>query len=121
MDILGNTLHEIALEKAGIIKCKVPVVLYPQLSECLSVIERVCEEKCCELIKIQADSAIYLDTEKFVQHIIIKTKIDSYEIELPLLGKHQLLNCTVAISAIESLIAQGVKFQKKILLMLLKK
>ena len=121
MEILGNTLKEIALEKAGIIKCKIPVVLYPQLNESLRVIERVCEDKCCKLIRIQEDSAIYLDTEKFVQHIIIKTKIDSYEIELPLLGKHQLLNCSVAIGAIESLILQGVRFQKENIINALKK
>lgn len=113
MKILGNTLQEIALEKAGIIKNAVPVVLYPQLRESLSVFERVCKEKGSRLIKIKEDSVVYKHTERFMQHIIVNTEIDSYEIELPLLGKHQLLNCAVAIGAIESLISQGVKIQKE--------
>ena len=37
MNILGNTIEEIAREKAGIIKAGVPVVIAPQESEALAV------------------------------------------------------------------------------------
>src|ERR1044071_14525 len=45
MVVLGNTLTEIAGEKAGIIKEGVPVVSAPQIGEALQVLERVAEEK----------------------------------------------------------------------------
>ena len=121
MDILGNTLQEIALEKAGIIKREVPVVLYPQVEESLNVIERVCADKGSKLIRVQEDSVLYLNTEKFMQHIIIKTKEDNYEILLSLLGKHQLLNCAVAIETIEALTKLGVRIQKDSIIHALKK
>lgn len=121
MKILGNTLQKIAFEKAGIIKNLVPVVLYPQLIESLNVIEGVCKDKGCKLVKIKEDSVVYQYTENFMQHFVINTKNDSYEIKLPLLGKHQLLNCAVAIGAIEILITKGVKIQKEKIINALKK
>lgn len=121
MDILGKTLQEIALEKAGIIKREVPVVLYPQVEESLNIIERVCADKGSKLIRVQEDSVLYLNTEKFMQHIIIKTKEDNYEILLSLLGKHQLLNCAVAIETIEALTKLGVRIQKDSIIHALKK
>ncbi len=48
---LGNTLSEIAYEKAGIIKEKSCVILYPQKEEVEKVIEDVCKKKNATLIK----------------------------------------------------------------------
>ena len=39
MNVLGNTLPEIAFEKAGIMKAGVPAFTVPQLHEALEVIE----------------------------------------------------------------------------------
>ena len=45
MQYLGNTLQEIAREKAGIIKAGVPVVIAPQESEALAVLQRAAAAK----------------------------------------------------------------------------
>ncbi len=45
MDLLGNTLREIALEKAGIIKPGVPVVVGEEQPEIKNVFQQVAEEK----------------------------------------------------------------------------
>ena len=45
MNILGNTIEEIAQEKAGIIKARVPVVIAPQESEALAVLQRAAAAK----------------------------------------------------------------------------
>ncbi|NYC31630.1 folylpolyglutamate synthase/dihydrofolate synthase [Clostridium saccharobutylicum] len=45
INILGNTLEEIAKEKAGIIKEGVPVVLYPQEKEVEEIILNIAKEK----------------------------------------------------------------------------
>src|SRR5688572_9079463 len=53
--VLGNTLAEIAGEKAGIIKEGVSVVSAPQTEEALEVLERVAKEKNCPFILIGKD------------------------------------------------------------------
>ena len=45
MNILGNTIEEIAREKAGIIKAGVPVVIAPQEPETLAVLQRAAAAK----------------------------------------------------------------------------
>jgi len=113
MNILGNSLGEIASEKAGIIKRGIPVVLFPQEEESLRVIEKACSEKNSTIIKVAADSAHYLETIDCKQHISLETSKEKYDIILSLLGKHQLLNCAVAVNTIEELIRQGVSIRKE--------
>ncbi|KEH99547.1 folylpolyglutamate synthase [Clostridium botulinum] len=116
MKILGSTLEKIAYEKAGIIKDEVPVVLYPQQENVENVIKDVCKDKRSELIKVPSDCAEFLictdkilnKGERRVQNIIINTKNQRYNINLSLLGKHQLLNCATVIYAIEKLRNLGV-------------
>ena len=55
MAVLGNTLAEIAGEKAGIIKKGVPVVSAPQTDEALEVLERVAKEKNSRFVLLGQD------------------------------------------------------------------
>ncbi|MCR4892861.1 MAG: bifunctional folylpolyglutamate synthase/dihydrofolate synthase [Lachnospiraceae bacterium] len=48
-EILGNSLPEIAFEKAGIIKEGCQVILYPQDPEVTAVFQRVCKERAATL------------------------------------------------------------------------
>ena len=121
MNILGNSLGEIASEKAGIIKRGIPVVLFPQEEESLRVIEKACSEKNSTIIKVAADSAYYLETIDCKQHITLKTSKEKYDIILGLLGKHQLINCAVAVNTIEELIKQGVIIRKESIISALSK
>jgi dihydrofolate synthase/folylpolyglutamate synthase len=117
MNILGNTLKEIASEKAGIIKESKAVILYPQNPESEEVIENTCKEKKCTLIKVNKDSAsfikVYEEDSKYFQCVDIKTETDTYHIKLALLGDYQLLNCSTAIHCIEQLMKLGVKVTKE--------
>ena len=65
--ILGDTIEKIAYEKAGIIKEGIPVVMYPQQKQSEEVIERICKEKNCKLIKVPGESSIYLGKENLQQ------------------------------------------------------
>ncbi|WMJ81074.1 folylpolyglutamate synthase/dihydrofolate synthase family protein [Clostridium sp. MB40-C1] len=116
MNILGDTLSEIAGEKAGIIKEKVPVVLYPQGKEAEEVIEKVCGDKKAQIIKVKKDSVEFLECikeeKRILQRIMVKGTYNSYNIDLALLGKHQLLNCATAIYTIEVLKNYGVAIEK---------
>lgn len=107
MKILGDTLTEIAYEKAGIIKEGIPLVLYPQAEESYKVIKNICEERNSRLIEVKEHSAKFVnvinDNQNFLQKIEINTDEKNYEVKLALLGKHQLLNCAVVIHAVEEL------------------
>ena len=132
--ILGDTIDKIAYEKAGIIKSGIPVVMYPQQKQSEELIERMCKEKNSKLIKVSKNSSIYLGKENLQQVAItsmegtvyndiltqkmkVQTLNNDYIIDLALLGKHQLLNCSVAVHAIEELIGQGAKINKDNILM----
>ncbi|MBU3092479.1 bifunctional folylpolyglutamate synthase/dihydrofolate synthase [Clostridium sp. CM028] len=129
--ILGDTIAKIACEKAGIIKEGIPVVMFPQQKQSEEVIERICREKKCKLIKVSQDSAVYLgkgnlqysavdsmeetmctSNNAIIQKLKVQTSNNDYTIDLSLLGKHQLLNCSVAVHAIEELIEQGAMINR---------
>jgi dihydrofolate synthase/folylpolyglutamate synthase len=100
-DILGNTIELIAAEKAGIIKDKASVVLYPQLfREAEKTVEEVSEKKNAKLVKVSAEQS------KLIKFDIMGQIFDySYEdvklsnLSVPLLGDHQIKNATVAVTA----------------------
>jgi dihydrofolate synthase/folylpolyglutamate synthase len=128
MNILGDTLEKIAYEKAGIIKNGVPVIMYPQEKSVENVIEKVCKEKETNLIKVPLNCVQYVESKKissssseYVQNLKIETFNNKYNIELSLLGKHQMLNCATAIFAIEEIIKQGFNIKLEHILNSLKK
>lgn len=115
MKILGDTLDKIAYEKAGIIKDKVPVLLYPQKKIAEKVIEDICNKKKCRLIKVQKNSVIRDEKNKidsnnteYYQKIKVSTQKHVYNLKLSLLGRHQMLNCAVAVFASEELAELGL-------------
>ncbi len=106
--VLGDTLREIAAEKAGIIKKGVPVVSYPQEEEAERVIADACRRLGCELVSVRPDSGEFLEVKGLTQKIRVKTAKEVYEPELSLLGKHQIMNCAVAVTAAEKLQELGL-------------
>ena len=50
MNLLGNTIEQIAFEKAGIVKQQVPVVSAPQVPEAMDVLRRVARIRGAKLI-----------------------------------------------------------------------
>lgn len=121
--ILGNTLEEIAYEKAGIIKEKTPVILYPVEEEAKLSIEKVAKEKQSPIIYVKKEDSMLKEKLYNVpyQEIIINTSKNTYEIQLSLLGTHQLLNCSVVIKAAEELQNIGVNIKKEHIIEGLKK
>jgi dihydrofolate synthase/folylpolyglutamate synthase len=123
MNILGDTIEKIAYEKAGIIKENIPVVVYPLVDEAMEVIEKVASERNAKIYKVSDQWAEIIEpkTENNSQRILITTDNESYNIKLSLLGQHQLLNCAVAIKAIETLKEIGVLIEKQHILSALAK
>ncbi|WP_434683918.1 bifunctional folylpolyglutamate synthase/dihydrofolate synthase [Pseudanabaena minima] len=93
---LGNTLGEIASEKAGIIKPQCPVVIAENDAEAIAVLQAKVIE--CEAPVTWVSAA---------QPTAIRAIYQGFEYPLSLLGKHQLINSAVAIATIQSLRNQG--------------
>ncbi len=108
MEVLGDSLSEIAAEKAGIIKPGSLVVLSPQPDEVVPVIERVCRSQGAELIKVGKDvtwQSLGFDSKQ--QSLRVRGRQDSYQLSIPLLGDHQMENAATAVAALEALAAKG--------------
>ncbi|KAG0314526.1 folylpolyglutamate synthase [Dissophora globulifera] len=115
--LLGNTIEQIAFEKAGIIKPAVPVVIAPQ-SEGQKVY-KVLEDKATsvglgtsQIIKVEA--ARWIDPKEALTHASTlssatattgqwATLENGYQFWIPLLGDFQLENAAAAIAAINVL------------------
>lgn len=105
-DVLGHTLTEIATEKAGIIRPGRPVVSAPQPEEARAVIVKVCERLGAPLVEVGRDTR-YTVERMGLEGVgfTVVTPRGSYEgLHLPLLGRHQAMNCAVALSAAEILL-----------------
>ncbi|MDI6890809.1 MAG: folylpolyglutamate synthase/dihydrofolate synthase family protein [Thermodesulfovibrionales bacterium] len=101
-EFLGNTLKEIANEKAGIIKDGIPVVASYQESEAIEVIEKKVIEKDTVLYVYGRDFSSVLKKEDISGICFDYRDSDLFTIHdlvLPLAGEHQVQNASVAIKA----------------------
>jgi dihydrofolate synthase/folylpolyglutamate synthase len=85
---LGNTLEEIAAEKAVIIKPGVPVITATDAPEALEVIAKIAREKDVPLIKVGQASSL---------------SVAGRTPALPLPGEHQRLNAALAVATVRVL------------------
>ena len=115
MQVLGTTLSAIATEKAGIIKPGVPTVCSARAPEAREVIARVAAERHSQLLTVGpsgSDAAYTYRAGQFndqSQWLTVHGPGGHYDdLELGLLGEHQLENATAAIAAIAILRARGV-------------
>lgn len=101
--VLGNTLTSIAGEKAGIIKPGIPVVSSPQKLEALKVLETIAAERGCEFTLVGRDFLSQsLDHSLAGQRLkIIDSSQNQVEMEIPLLGMHQVDNAVTAFAALK--------------------
>jgi dihydrofolate synthase/folylpolyglutamate synthase len=112
MAYLGNTLSEIAGEKAGIIKPGVPVISAPQQPEAAGVIAQIAAQRSAPLTVVGRDwlwtcrSATSKGQRLRVWPAGNPSAADTYK--LPLLGEHQQENAVTAIAAVALLQAQGI-------------
>ena len=102
-NLLGNTLEEIAREKAGIIKNGIPTVIYPQQEEVLKVIKNKCFEMDSELYIANNENLKFKNIANLDKPYQLLKYNNEIDILLPLLGEHQIINLSVAMQAIEVL------------------
>ena len=110
MRFLGNTLAEIAEEKAGIIKPGCSAVSAPQKKEVLSVLKAACEKQ-----KVSLDVADPGSLKKIKS--TIKGQRFSYgqyqDLMVTLAGRYQLDNALTALLALQQLSEKGFPVKEK--------
>jgi dihydrofolate synthase/folylpolyglutamate synthase len=112
---LGNTLPEIAYQKAGIIRPGRPVVTAPQDPEALEVIRTVAEKNDSRLIEVGRDvtwEAGRLRWEEGAraasgQDFTVHGRRGDYDLFIPFLGSFQVENAATVVAAMEVLEEEG--------------
>ncbi len=127
MHLLGNTLAEIAAEKAGIIKPGAPVVLSPQKEEASQVVARIAAERGSRLVQMGQDFRYTPHSHSLDGQTLLAWRKDEQDkmnayletgrardwspacLEIPLLGYHQVENAATAYAALCTAREQGLK------------
>lgn len=105
MRFLGDTLSEIAFEKAGILKPGVPALISPQQPEAFEVISRRAEEIGADLITFGKDWFF----ESKADGLSVRDGDETIPLPFPnLIGDHQHMNAAMAVIAAQQ--ARGFSF-----------
>lgn len=108
-DILGKKITRIAAEKGGIVKENVPVITGIEQTEALEAIKSICQKKDSPLITVKGNSSW-----KIKRASLEKTDLDLRlrntnfpNLELNLVGTHQIKNAVISLLAIQELRKKG--------------
>jgi dihydrofolate synthase/folylpolyglutamate synthase len=115
-NFLGNTLTEIAREKAGILRPGVAVVTLPQhpevnqlLGECITQVGARAVSAIRNMASVSPQSSTLVHSSSVETRFELSVLGQEVEIVSPLLGRHQLRNLALAITAAEELATQGFR------------
>jgi dihydrofolate synthase/folylpolyglutamate synthase len=127
MNVLGDTISQIATEKAGIIKPGKPVVLAPQDETPLKVVEAIAKERSAPLRQVGKDLLFSAGPHSLEEQTVIlwtqeeQPRMNEYlhspestdwkplQLRIPLLGYHQAQNTATAYAVIEEVRKAGIK------------
>src|SRR6202045_3177207 len=114
-NFLGHSLHEIAAEKAGILKKGVPVVVAAQRPEAREVILARAEKLCGPVIETPV---AYRADQQTMENGCVRARITeiasgwSAKLAPQLAGRFQLQNAISAVAAARALSARGYRIQE---------
>ena len=110
--LLGESLSEIAAEKAGIIKPDTPVVLAPQQQEAENVVRSVAAEHNAPVLQVNRDWHYAARSRTFDGQTFQVWKAGESDtrvnLSIPLLGHHQVQNGAVAFVALQAVNEHGI-------------
>ncbi len=125
MSVLGNTLTEIASEKAGIIKPGKPVVFAPQVDEAMRQLTLIASERKAPYTQVENEFEYHE-----ISHTLKSQRVEvrrsepsaikkpdslareTLRLTLPLLGKFQMENAVTALAALDELRWAGFKISR---------
>lgn len=104
MAILGNTLEEIAVQKAGIIKPNSNTVMVEQKESVQKIIEETCKEKYNKLITVKKEE---IENRRYEGELSIFDYKKHKDIKLNLKGEKQFENASLCLETIDIIKKQG--------------
>ncbi|MCM3441950.1 folylpolyglutamate synthase/dihydrofolate synthase family protein [Metabacillus halosaccharovorans] len=109
MNILGDTITDIAREKAGIIKKGRPIFTAAEKEDALEVLSQTAKEKHAPYYSFGKDISVKnLSPWEHGEKFSVKTETNTYEdVKIKMRGNHQIKNAALAISVIDYLKEQG--------------
>jgi len=114
-DILGDTMEQVAYEKAGIAKPNIPLCLYPMMDPTArEVILKRCEAIGTPVVE-------YAKGEYTITHLgggrytisVSRPNLKIQNLSVPLLGEHQGHNAALALIVIETLMGLGYEITQE--------
>ena len=115
--ILGDTVPQIAKEKAGIIKSGKPAVIGRLTPDARLVVDSVGIEKASEIVDaIDAVHLISIDEPRCLneaQSFNLQSKMGTMNIKTRLLGQHQIDNARTAVATLQTLGSAGYEINAK--------
>ncbi len=113
--LLGDSLSDIAAEKAGIIKSETPVVLAPQQFEADLVVRAIAEERNARVVQVNRDWHYVATDRSFDGQTFQVWRADDettrVDLSIPLLGHHQVQNGAVAYVALQTVSGRGLPLE----------
>ena len=107
-EYLGETLAEIASEKAAIIRPGTNVIIGPQLPEAMAVVLRQCDAAGVTPRLVESAGTVVGATKDGRFRANFKSPRDSYQnVQIELRGRHQITNVAIAMALAETLSDQG--------------
>ncbi len=104
MDVLGNTLPEIAFQKAGIIKENGLVIAYPQREETRKVFMDVSQEMNAQYVELGLEDVIVKEETDYGSRFDFKFGDKLFnDLEISMLGDYQVYNAATAILCVLNL------------------
>ena len=127
-EYLGDTIEQIALEKAGIMKPQVPVVVYPSDEKAVKVLENIAQELQSPFVSVSLARLTDIRQGKVQNSGITEGSLENeetpvcqtrkmqyttdngqkYEVSLPTEAEFQMRNCALVLEGVEVLKKQGI-------------
>ena len=107
MGFLGDTIEEIAGEKAGIIKANVPVVCYPAQETVRRVFAEAAAAKHAPLIQLDESSILRTEGDMYGSTVTYQLADAWQDMRIGLPGQYQQRNAMTVLAMVEELRRQG--------------
>jgi len=104
-EFLGNTLEKITMEKAGIIKFRIPVISAKQRPQVRQILEKEAQRNQSQFVYAPDRCRIKV-CRQFPDRQLVAIDSDRFHfthLEFPFLGDHQIINLNTAIAVLENL------------------
>lgn len=104
--VLGSTVHQIAYEKAGIVKSGIPMISGVTHPDALAMVKETCLERGAPLKFLDRDFRLvhrHLDEHEQVEIDVTTPTSNWRQMPVALCGPHQAVNATIALAVVDEL------------------